>query len=300
MSRRDADNWSHLVDPYTWPWSLNGHGHGHEWPTATPFVQCQSVLPFWDTSISKFDHENPWSRSCVWSKVKVTFDLQNSKVKVMVKVKPIGHIWGPEFNQYVYFSFWWQSDHFWLRYRKFHIWPWKFQGHGQCQTWWSHLRSWGSIVCLLFISWQSDHFWLIYSKFYIWPWKFKVNVMAKVKPDGHIWALEFNRYVCFSFRGNRTIFGWDIANSILTLKNLGQGHDEDGPKSKIQKVVQKLSREQESAAGGGVRTGTKTSSSSAVAFRQRYYPAWCNTQRVVFSFGFIPIEFAQGRSFYFD
>ena len=29
--------------------------------------------------------------------------------------------------------------------------------------------------------------------------------MAKVKPDGHIWALEFNRYVCFSFRGNQTI-----------------------------------------------------------------------------------------------
>ena len=26
--------------------------------------------------------------------------------------------------------------------------------------------------------------------------------MGKVKPDGHIWALEFNRYVCFSFRGN--------------------------------------------------------------------------------------------------
>ena len=109
--------------------------------------------------------------------------------------------------------------------------------------------------------------------------------MAKVKPDGHIWALEFYRYVCFSFRGNPTIFGWDIANSILTLKNLGQGHNENRPKSnqviyrsgptivpkmkEIQKVVQKLSREQESAAGGGgggggsgggggVRTGTKT------------------------------------------
>ena len=106
--------------------------------------------------------------------------------------------------------------------------------------------------------------------------------MAKVKPDGHIWSLEFNRYVCFSFRGNQTIFGWDIANSILTLKNLGQGHDESRPKSnqviyrsgptivpkmkEIQKVVQKLLREQESAAsggdggggGGGVRTGTKT------------------------------------------
>ena len=128
MSRRHADNWRHpghyLVDAYTWPWSPNGHGHGHEWPTATPFVQCQSALPFWDIAISKFDHENPWSRSWVWSKVKVTFDLQNSKVKVMVKVK--------------------------------------------------------------------------------------VN--------GQIWALEFNRYVCFSFRGNRTIFCWDIANSIFDLE----------------------------------------------------------------------------------
>ena len=49
--------------------------------------------------------------------------------------------------------------------------------------------------------------------------KFKVKVMAKVKPDGHIWALEFNQYVCFSFRGNRTTFGWDIGNSIFDLEN---------------------------------------------------------------------------------
>ena len=183
MSRQHADNWSHpghyLVDPYTWPWSPNGHGHGHEWPTAAPFVQCQSALPFWDTAISKFDHENPRSRSCVQSKVKVTFDLQNSKVKVMVKVKHIGHIWGLGFNRYVCF-FSWQSDHFWLRYRKFHI----------------------------------------------WPWKFKVKVMAKVKPDGHIWCFEFNRYACFSFCSNRTIFGWDIVNSIFDLEIQGQGHSQ--------------------------------------------------------------------------
>ena len=91
MSRRHADNWSHpghyLVDPYT------------------PFVQCQSALPFWDTAISKFDHENPWLRSSVWSKIKLMFDLQNSKVEVMVKVKPTGHTWGLEFNRYVCFSF---------------------------------------------------------------------------------------------------------------------------------------------------------------------------------------------------
>ena len=92
------------------------------------------------------------------------------------------------------------------------------QGHGQGQTWWSHLSPRVQSICLLFVPWQSDHFWLRYSKFYIWPWKFKVKVMAKVKPDVHIWALEFNRYVCFSFRGNRTIFGWDIANSIFDLE----------------------------------------------------------------------------------
>ena len=74
-------------------------------------------------------------------------------------------------------------------------------------------------ICLLFVSWQSNHLCVRYSKFYIWPWKFKVKVMAKVKPDGHIWAIKFNRYVCFSFRGNLTIFGWNIANSIFDFEN---------------------------------------------------------------------------------
>ena len=102
-----------------------------------------------------------------------------------------------------------------------HISPRKFkgQGHGQSQTRWSHLRPWVQLKCLLFISWQSHHFWLRCSEFHICPWKFKVKVMAKVKPDGHIWGLESNRYVCFSFHGNQTIFGWDIGNSIFDLEN---------------------------------------------------------------------------------
>ena len=79
-------------------------------------------------------------------------------------------------------------------------------------------EAWSSIDMFAFFSWQSDQFWLRYSKFYIWPWKFKVKVMAKVKHNGHIWALEFNQYVCFWFRCNRTIFGWDIANSIFELE----------------------------------------------------------------------------------
>ena len=137
----------------------------------------------------------------------------------MAKVKPDGHIWALEFNQYVSFLFLaigpllaeiWEIPYLTLKIQG--------QGHGQGKTRWSHLSPRVQLICFLFVSWQSDHFWLRYSKFYIWPWKFKVKVMAKVKPDGHIWALEFNRYVCFSFCGNRTIFGWDIANSIFDLE----------------------------------------------------------------------------------
>ena len=164
MSRWHADNWSHpghyLVD-----------GHGHEWPTATPFVQCQSALPFWDTAISKFDHKNPWSRSCVWSKVKVTFDLQISKIKIMVK--PIGHIWGLEFNRYVCFS---------------------FRGNRTIFGW----------------DIANSIFDLENPRSRSWP---RSNLMVTFE------ALEFNRYVCFSFRGNWTIFGWDIANSMIDLEN---------------------------------------------------------------------------------
>ena len=80
-------------------------------------------------------------------------------------------------------------------------------------------EAWVQSICLLSVSWQSGHFWIWYSKFHIWPWIFKVKVMAKVKSDGDIWGLDFNQYICFSFRGNRTIFGWDIANSIFDLEN---------------------------------------------------------------------------------
>ena len=207
MSQRHAKHWSHprhyLVDPYTWLWSPNGHGNGHKWPTATPFC-AMSIGP----PIVRYSYFKIWP----WK----------SMVKVMCVVKDQGHIWPSKF---------------------------KGQDYGQGQTHWSHLRPRIQSICLLFVPWkfkvkvmakvkpdrhiwglgvqsicllfilqQSDHFWLRYSKVYIWPWKFKVKVMAKVKPDGHIWALEINRYVCFSFHGNRTIFGWDIANSIFDLE----------------------------------------------------------------------------------
>ena len=117
-----------------------------------------------------------------------------------------------------------QSDHLWLRWQIPHMTlKTQGQGHSQDQIWWSHSRPRVQSKCLFFVSWQSDHFWLRYSKSHIWPWKFKAKVMAKVKSDGHSWGLQFNWYVCFSFHGNRTIFGWDTANPIFDLEK-GQGH----------------------------------------------------------------------------
>ena len=144
-----ADNWSHpghyLVDPYTWPFSPHGHSRGHEWP-ATPFVQCQSALPFWDTAISKFDHENPWLRTCMWSKVEVTFNLKNSKDKVMVKIKPDGH--SSSIDMFTFHSMVvrlilveiQQIQYFTLKIQG--------QGHGQGLTRWSHLRLRVQLICL--------------------------------------------------------------------------------------------------------------------------------------------------------
>ena len=126
-----------------------------------------------------------------------------SMVKVMCVVKGQGHVWPSNFKGYGHGqTHWshlrpgiqsicllfvpWQSDHFWLRYRKFHIWPWKFKVKFKAKVkpdghiWGLGVQS----ICLLFILWQSDHLWLRYSKFYNWPWKFKLKVRTKVKPDG--------------------------------------------------------------------------------------------------------------------
>ena len=161
------------------------------------------------------------------------FKIWPSRSRLILKIQR-SRLWSRS-NLLVTFEAWssvnifdfvlWQSEHFWLRYRKFHIWPWKIQGqgHGLGQNRGSHLNPRDQSICLLFVSWQSNYFWLRYRKFHIWPWKFKVKVMAKVQPNDHIWALKFHRYVCFSFRGNRTIFGWDITNSIFDLEKSKSG-----------------------------------------------------------------------------
>ena len=202
-----------LISKWSWSWSLMTYCHPLCAMTIGPPILRYSYLKFWPwKSMVKF--------MCV-VKCQVTFELQIQMSKLWSRSNPLVtfEAWS-SIDMFLFFVSW-QSDHFRLRYRKFHIWPWKFKVKVMAKVepdghiWGLGVQS----ICLLFVSWQSDHFLRRYSKFYIWPWKFKVKVMAKVKPDGHIWALEFNRYVCFSFHGNRTIVGWDIANSIFDLEN---------------------------------------------------------------------------------
>ena len=93
-----------------------------KWSQSWSWMTCCHPLcaipispPILRYSFSIVDHENPWSRSCVWSKVKVTYDLQNSKVIQ-------GHSQGqthwshlrPGVQSICLLFVSWQLDHFWL------------------------------------------------------------------------------------------------------------------------------------------------------------------------------------------
>ena len=127
-----------------------------------------------------------------------------SMVKAMHVVKGQGHIVGSPTNPITYFLFHIvQPCHSWnTAIQKFHL------ENPRSRSWpmWLHGHIWGVQSVSVGFSFCGNQ--TIFGKFNIWPWKLKVKVMTKVKSDGHIWGLEFNRYVCFQFCGNRTIFGW--------------------------------------------------------------------------------------------
>ena len=70
-------------------------------------------------------------------------------------------------------------------------------------------------------------------------WKLNGAICAMRQGQGHCQAQTRwshlrprVRSMCLLFISwYRTIFGWDIANSILTLRIQGQGHDQNWPKS---------------------------------------------------------------------
>ena len=83
-------------------------------------------------------------------------------------------------------------------------------------------QTWCSIIRSFFVSWQSDHFVIRYCKLKFWPRKFKVNY-----------------YICFSFRGK-----W--------IGSTNPAKSETNPKSCSEVIAWT-----KSAAGSGIRTGTK-------------------------------------------
>ena len=150
-----------LVTKWSWSWSWMTYCH--------PFVQCQHhirhtvcLMWCWQCAMSTSPPIPRYSYFKIWP--------WKSMVKVMCVDKGQGYAWPSKFKGQSYGqgqshwshlsprvqSIWllfvsWQSDHFWLRYRKFHIWPWKFKAKViQGQTWWSHLRPWSWIDMFAF------------------------------------------------------------------------------------------------------------------------------------------------------
>ena len=94
----------------------------------------------------------------------------------------------------------------------------------------THGYIWGlvfNLICPLFILWQSVRFVIRYGKLNIWPWEFKVEVIAKVKPNSHIFCLEFNNsMICLLFIFEAIIQFLAKIKQIpyFALKIQGQGH----------------------------------------------------------------------------
>ena len=108
-----------------------------------------------------------------------------------------------------------------------HIWPskFKYQGHGQGQTHWSYLRPRVQINMFAFRFMAIGPVLVqIYKNSY-----FTLKIQGQGHSQGQIWWSHLRPrvqsmcllfvYVCFSSRGNRTIFDWDIANSTFDLEN---------------------------------------------------------------------------------
>ena len=175
MSRRHADNWSHLghylVDPYTWPWSQNGHGHGHEWPTATLLCNVNRPSHFeiqlfqnLTMKIHGQDHVcGQRSRSCLTSKIQrsrlwsrsnplVTFEAWSS-VDVCFSFRGNQTISGWDIANSI-FDLDNSTSRSWPRSNPMIT-------FGRLSS--LHMFAFCFVAIRPFFGW--------YSKFYIWPWK---------------------------------------------------------------------------------------------------------------------------------
>ena len=152
-----------------------------------------------DTTFSKFDLENPRSRSWKRWTLKVTTWVQHSIDSHPVRSKSIGH-----------------PIHKITLFQNLTL---KIQGHGWGESWKSQHGSNILSTHIPFIPCQSAIPFLRYDFFKIWPWKSKVKVMVEVKVESHKVGITSYRLTSLSFHVNRPCHFWGIAFSKLDLEH---------------------------------------------------------------------------------
>ena len=156
---------------------------------------------FWDKTFSKFDLENPRSRSWKRWTLKVTTWVQHSINSHLFRPMSVGHPI-PEIQHFQNLTLKIQG-----------------QGHG----WGGHRKSQhGSNILsthIPFILCQSAIPFLRYDFFKMRPWKSKVKVVGERNVESHKVGVTSYRFTPLSFHVNRSFHSWDTAFSKFDLEN---------------------------------------------------------------------------------
>ena len=157
----------------------------------------------WDTAFSKFDLENPRSRSWVRGMLKVTTWVQHSIYSHPFRSMSIGPPI-PDIQHFQNLTL-------------------KIQGPGRrCGGHWNSQH--GSNILLTHITLipcQSAIQFLRYDFFKIWPWKSKVKVMAEGNVESHKVGVTSYRLTSLSFHVNQASHSWVTTFSKFDLENQG-------------------------------------------------------------------------------
>ena len=160
----------------------------------------------WNTAFSKFDLENPRSRSWVRGMLKVTTWVQHSIDSHPFHSMSIGHPI-PEIQLFQNLTLKIQGQ--------CHVWGQSWKSQSGCNILSTHIP---------FVPCQSALPFLRYSIFKIWPWKSKVKVMGEGKVESHNMGATFCRLTSLSFHVNWPSHSWDTTFSKFDLKIQGQGY----------------------------------------------------------------------------
>ena len=155
----------------------------------------------WDTTFSKFDLENPRSRSWVRGKLKVITRVQHSIDSHPFHPMSMGHPI-PEIQLFQNLTLKIQG-----------------QGDGWGQSWKSQSGCNILSTPIPFVPCQSALPFLRYSIFRMWPWKSKVKVMSGGKVESHNMGPTLYRLTSLSSHVNRPSHSWHTTFSKFDLEN---------------------------------------------------------------------------------